>query len=282
MSNDPNPLHAPDQATCDLLRLLAARFVAAGVNHSLWRHCYARVVSEAADRCLYPPGWDTPAGVPWSRPTKINFADPDEPRSIMAGPGSRRGEGWEVFEDLAFEIWGLLPQFFNRERTQYVDATEPWLAIIYDRLVNTRLVKTEQRRDEMGALWEIRALTINPFEASAKTIDLLFREWGIDDSQQTSGAKPVAQSNCVKLFGPGEQPIVNGKKKAILTKARYDVVQALLEAGESGLSKDDLDKKSGHSEARKLLNRLAEKDEDWVKVIRLPGKGGMGTHYRIL
>ena len=92
--------------------------------------------------------------------------------------------------------------------------------------------------------------------------------------------KPVAQSKRVMLFGPDEQPIVTEKRKSILPKARYDVVQALIEAGESGLSKDDLDAKSGHSDARKLLYALVKNDSDWKAAILLPGKGGMGKHYR--
>jgi hypothetical protein len=107
-------------------------------------------------------------------------------------------------------------------------------------------------------------------------------EKGEGNGAGESDAKPVAASDQVKLFGPGEQPIVNNNKVAILTEARYDVVQTLLEAGESGLSKDDLDKKSGHSTAHKLLKAVAKSSPEWAKVIQLPGKGGMGKHYRIL
>ena len=69
------------------------------------------------------------------------------------------------------------------------------------------------------------------------------------------------------------------ERKSILSPARYDVVQTLIEAGESGLAKDDLDRKSGHTEARKLLSALAKSDRDWKSVIRFPGKDGMGKHY---
>jgi hypothetical protein len=82
------------------------------------------------------------------------------------------------------------------------------------------------------------------------------------------------------LSGPGKPPIVLGKKKPVLTPAQYNVVQALLLAGEGGLSKDELDKKSGHKEARKILKRLASSGADWASVIHFPRRKGM--RYRIL
>jgi len=105
-----------------------------------------------------------------------------------------------------------------------------------------------------------------------------------EDGEVTGGKNQetrnlVCQSKKVKLFGPGEQPEVNGKRKPTLTAARYDAVQALIEAGEAGLTKDQLDRQSGHTEARKLLKALANDDDDWKKVIRFPGTPGKG--YRI-
>ena len=97
----------------------------------------------------------------------------------------------------------------------------------------------------------------------------------------TAAGQPVAASKHVKLFGPGEQPVVRGKKKAALTKARYDVVKALLDAGEAGLHKDALAVKSKHSEPQKRLYELV-KDRDWKSVIQLPGRNGQGKGYRIL
>lgn len=93
--------------------------------------------------------------------------------------------------------------------------------------------------------------------------------------------QPVIESKFVQLFGPGEQPRVRDKKKPILTKARYDVVAALIRAGEAGLHKDTLAEKSKHSEPQKRLYELV-KDQDWKSVICLPGKNGQGKGYRIL
>lgn len=83
----------------------------------------------------------------------------------------------------------------------------------------------------------------------------------------------------VVLGAPGERPTIGGLEKAPLTLAQHDVVRVLLEAGERGLTKDELDQKSKRGDARKILKRLAESDTDWRAVISFPGKPGGG--YRI-
>lgn len=88
-----------------------------------------------------------------------------------------------------------------------------------------------------------------------------------------------SSSGKVMLGNRAEQPIVQGKKKPQLTIAQYDVVTALLAAGERGLSKDQLAKKSKHGGARGVLGRLAESDMDWKDVIEFPRRTGGG--YRI-
>ncbi len=83
----------------------------------------------------------------------------------------------------------------------------------------------------------------------------------------------------MELRGQDQNPLVRGKAKPPLSFAEYNVVQALLNAGESGqsgLTKDKLDEKSGHTEARKILKRLRVSDPDWAAVIRFPGKAGRG------
>jgi hypothetical protein len=94
------------------------------------------------------------------------------------------------------------------------------------------------------------------------------------------GAARPEDGRRVVLHGPGERPIVGGAEKRPLTLPQYDVVKALLEAGERGLSKDELDRKSKHGDARKILKRLADSDADWKAVISFPGKRGGG--YRIV
>jgi hypothetical protein len=73
--------------------------------------------------------------------------------------------------------------------------------------------------------------------------------------------------------------MVQGKRKPALTNAAYDVVRALICAGENGLTKDALDHESKHGDARKIMRRLADGDRDWKAVLVFPGKPGRG--YRI-
>ena len=63
------------------------------------------------------------------------------------------------------------------------------------------------------------------------------------------GGEPANPGPPVVLGKPTDEPIVNGKRKPRLTAPRYDVIRALLAAGEDGLSKDSLATESGHSDA---------------------------------
>ena len=69
-------------------------------------------------------------------------------------------------------------------------------------------------------------------------------------------------------------PIVHGKEKPALRNAQFNVVKALLDAGDRGLTKDDMVAKSGHSDALGILHRLADGDDDWKKAIHFAGKPG--------
>jgi hypothetical protein len=84
----------------------------------------------------------------------------------------------------------------------------------------------------------------------------------------------------VILGKPGDEPTVNGRTKPRLTGPRYDVVKALLSAGNDGLSHESLVRKSGHGDARRILKRLADSDNDWSSVIQMAGDPG--GRYRIL
>ena len=83
----------------------------------------------------------------------------------------------------------------------------------------------------------------------------------------------------VILNGLHEPPIVLGKQKNKLTKAQYDVIQTLLPAG-ARLNKDELSRRSKHDDARKILDRLAKSDPDWMAVIIFPGNQRTGYGIR--
>ncbi len=98
---------------------------------------------------------------------------------------------------------------------------------------------------------------------------------GVSESSQ--GLEPP-----VRLGKPREPVFVLGKEKPHLTAARHAVIKALLWAWEQrrGLNKDELDDKSQHESAHKILYRLCAKDKDWAQVIDLP-KGHWGEGYRL-
>jgi hypothetical protein len=83
----------------------------------------------------------------------------------------------------------------------------------------------------------------------------------------------------VSLGGRGDQQLVRGKVKPRLTTARYDVIKELIDAGDKGLTGDDLVNNSGHGGAVNILKNLARSDRDWGAVILLPGRPG--GRYRI-
>jgi hypothetical protein len=111
----------------------------------------------------------------------------------------------------------------------------------------------------------------------------LMRHLGLtfEGARRLTVAEAVAHQtpSGVILGNPSEKPIVNGRTKRRLTRARYDVVKALLAESEDGLSKDSLATKSEHTDAVGILKRLAESDPDWGSVIQLAGKPG--GRYRI-
>ncbi|HUW82039.1 MAG TPA: hypothetical protein VMZ31_04475 [Phycisphaerae bacterium] len=98
-------------------------------------------------------------------------------------------------------------------------------------------------------------------------------------TRHSTGGKSPTKRPAVVLGERYDSPVVLGKEKARLSNTRYDVLMALLAAGDRGLSKDDLVKKSGHTDAVAVLKRLAAKDPDWARVILLAERTGGG--YRI-
>jgi hypothetical protein len=94
-----------------------------------------------------------------------------------------------------------------------------------------------------------------------------------------TGQPAIPENGPVVLRGPGDCPIVGGVQKRPLTLPQYEVVKAVLQAGERGLSKDELNRNSKHEDARKILKRLADSDADWEAIIHFAGRAG--GRYRI-
>jgi hypothetical protein len=119
-----------------------------------------------------------------------------------------------------------------------------------------------------------------PFDAATPPKGRLARDWRPEREPQ-----PIAEpgrrpwKSRVELRGRSRGPLVDGKEKGLLTEPQYNVVLALLEAGESGLSKDELIKKSGHPSAVRILKNLSRSGPDWRSVILLPGRRGL--RYRL-
>ena len=90
-------------------------------------------------------------------------------------------------------------------------------------------------------------------------------------SSETPDSVPVI------LLGARLGPLVLGRRKERLTSAQFQVVSALIEAGERGLGKANLSRVGG--DAVNVLKRLAKSDPGWGAVIELPGQKGSG--YRI-
>ena len=92
------------------------------------------------------------------------------------------------------------------------------------------------------------------------------------EAEQNEPSPPITP---VELRGRHEGPVVYGKVKKRLTFARYNIIKALLEA-DGNLSMYELDRKSGHTDARKILKSMAKQDEDWARAIIMPEGPGTG------
>lgn len=79
---------------------------------------------------------------------------------------------------------------------------------------------------------------------------------------------------CVVLRGKGEGPLVLGREVSPVTSARYDALEALVNASADGLSLAELIRRSGHGSARNVLKNLAGTSRAWQQTILLPGAPG--------
>lgn len=123
--------------------------------------------------------------------------------------------------------------------------------------------------------------------ATGKGIELLDETTSVTSNTNPKGqqqpqetdkrASPQVLSECpVELRGPGRRVLVLGKQKPRLTQAKYNVIDALTRCWPRTLTKDELVKSSGHTDARKTLSSLADSDSDWAQVINMAGAPGKG------
>lgn len=98
--------------------------------------------------------------------------------------------------------------------------------------------------------------------------------------KKSVGLKQVADDEKVDAVvlgkSKGDPCMVLGKEKPALTDGQHAVIEALLEAGDNGMSKDPLE--AVRSSALRMLRNLRN-DCDWEKVIQMAGK--TNGRYRI-
>lgn len=101
----------------------------------------------------------------------------------------------------------------------------------------------------------------------------------LEDQSEKPVEEPLAGPRfAVELRGTHEQPIVFGEPQPKLGHARYAVVKALLAAGKQGLSKSELERKSGKNDAVKYLRNVRKLSSAWEKAIMMAGKSWNGYH----
>jgi hypothetical protein len=100
---------------------------------------------------------------------------------------------------------------------------------------------------------------------------------GLDALPHPAEGTAASHPECPVEMGACEERVafVNGVRKR-LTRGRYNVIQTLVNAFPATLTKDELIRLSGHSDAVNMLKALANGDADWRTVIRIAGSTGGG------
>src|SRR5262249_2224152 len=91
-----------------------------------------------------------------------------------------------------------------------------------------------------------------------------------------SPTSPESAIPAVELGEANEPVRVRGKQKPPLPPAKFSIIRALLDAWPGGLTKDELEEKSGYTNARTVLTDLIKSDTDWALAIERLGHGGSG------
>jgi hypothetical protein len=170
-----------------------------------------------------------------------------------------------------------------------------------------RKLKCQRLRTRVGSIWGLKDAKM-PDKDEAKRIILKYRADHPKDRKTTARSaaatpeptvaappsetkQPPSQVMDSNAPWNGKCPVnpvgiregkyvfrVNGKEKRLLM-SQADVILALIDAGPSGLDKDDLEIK-GRPGARRMLRNLKETDTDWRAVIKFPSDDGK-PRYRI-
>lgn len=90
---------------------------------------------------------------------------------------------------------------------------------------------------------------------------------------------PASPESPVSLRGRSEMPVVLGVPQDVLTRAQYDVVEALVKAGPAGLSLRELAEASGRRYPNKTLDSLLARGGGWVACVKMAGQAH--SRYRI-
>jgi hypothetical protein len=107
----------------------------------------------------------------------------------------------------------------------------------------------------------------------------LLRHLELRLEEATPAATAGTPSPVVVLTGKTKKPTVRGEPKPVLRPPQFNVVKALVDAGNTGPTVDQLVHHCGHADARGILRRLADSDPDGRSAIHFPGKAG--GRYRI-
>ena len=209
----------PNKATCDLLMGLASQFSKAGAMFPQWRHFYSRCLDQPDKKWISRTGPCRNGPIPKAILEK-------EPRDAFGYWESQSKLRQDRFRELVCQTWCLLPESLKGQRD---DPAEGWFAIVYDRLAGTSLVREWCGDDPSGLLYEYRGLTVNPFEASAYAIKLLFApavkiEKAVGNGTATSLGKKAGTK-------PADDKSKRGRKDGPMTAQRRDFAKPLRKKG---------------------------------------------------
>jgi hypothetical protein len=224
----------------------------------------------------------------------LEFADPQEPRDYSWSYELKRfiARTEELTRAVESRGWDSTPlimliqelhSFYYKDRTDFPPAGTA-VQILLDRLKYNLEAQAGTTSPYNPVLAESASEPTGTASTPVSTappptgIQSTATSASVSVSPAPSAAQPAGFPPVV-LHGQGKPPTVRGKKKPLLTTPQFNVVTAVLQAGGNGLNKDELVEKSGHSDARGILHRLADSDPDWKAVIIFPGK--TAGRYRI-